>query len=64
MNEVYYIGIICIGILAIQSKAIFTWEHLGILLVTTGTILLIKQQIEQNKQEHNLKEKKKKETNR
>ena len=48
MNEWFYVGLIVLGILTIQSNEVFTWQHFGLLAIIFGGFLLAHQEIEIN----------------
>ena len=52
MNEWFYVGLVVLGILTIQSKEVFTWQHFGVICVVFGGFLLAHQEIEINVEAH------------
>ena len=48
MNEWFYVGLIVLGILTIQSKEVFTWQHFGLVAIILGGFLLAQKEIEIN----------------
>ena len=48
MNEWYYLGLIALGILAIQSTEVFTWQHFGLVVIILGGFCLAQKEIEIN----------------
>ena len=48
MNEWFYVGLVVLGLLTIQSNAVFTWQHFGLVAIILGGFLLAHQEIEIN----------------
>lgn len=53
MNEWFYVGMICLGVLTIQSEANFTWQHFGAITIILGAFLLAIKEIQGNIKRNN-----------
>jgi len=52
MNGWYYLGLIVLGVLTIQSELVFTWQHFGLVCIILGIFLLTQKEIEINVKEN------------
>lgn len=44
-----FIGVVCLGLLMVQSRAVFTFGHFGLFLIVVGFCLVVREEKKESK---------------